>query len=467
MDTNQFIKGSRTDPKKLDVNSNKAASTKKQNNLWQLGIKSIKELETERGILASSRTEAYGCIFGRDSLITSLSLIRVYRKTADVYFLNLIKKILLNLAELQGKDVNIESGEEPGKCIHEFRPEGHEHLTGKGNPPWYLYPDKIMRNYDTADATPLFLMTLYSYYKASGDSTFIEALLPNIRLAINWLFAYGDTNNDGFIDYRLNPDRKYGGLKTQSWMDSTESVFFEKSTDLPQYPIAPVEVQAYTYVALLSWSEFFSIKDVKFSENLRKKAEDLKQKFNEKFVIHNNDGTISLASALDGTGRLLTSPRSSMAHCLYAAFKAGDETEPLSVLDSKDIEPLIERLFKRDLYVSRAGIRTLSSRSSQFDPFSYHNGSIWPHDTAIFAEGLENFGHDKEAAFVRNSLIKAYTHFKTPIELFAYAKGKYSEYGNGKQHACRVQAWSAASLLTSIDKVKIESGTTLKPDLTV
>jgi glycogen debranching enzyme len=316
-----------------------------------------------------------------------------------------------------------------------------------------------MRNYDTVDATPLFLMTAYSYFNISGDKEFIESILPKIRLAINWLYSYGDTNNDGFIDYRLHPDRKYGGLKTQSWMDSSESVFFEKGDATPSYPIAPVEVQAYAFVALISWSEYFSLSDVHFSEELRKRAEDLKQKFNARFVIKEVNGDISLASAIDGTGRPLISPRSSMAHVLYAIYKKHDGTSK-SILDEQFVEPLIRRLFRRDLYVSQAGIRTLSSKSRAFDPFSYHNGSIWPHDTSIFAEGLENFGHAREAAIVRNSLVRAYKHFKTPIELFAYTKGKFLEYGNEKQHACRVQAWSAASLLNAIDSPQIYRETT-------
>src|SRR5947207_667601 len=109
--------------------------------LWELGVRSIKQLETDHGILASSREELYGCIFGRDSLITALKLLRIYEQTRDTYFLNLVEKILRNLALLQGARVNRESGEEPGKCIHEWRPSGHEHLTKRAQKPWYLYPD--------------------------------------------------------------------------------------------------------------------------------------------------------------------------------------------------------------------------------------------------------------------------------------------------------------------------------------
>src|SRR4051812_47702521 len=117
--------------------------------LWDLGFETIKELEIEQGILASGKEEIFGCIFGRDSLITSLKLLRVYEKTKDPYFLTLVRKVLQNLAALQGTQINIESGEEPGKCIHEYRPSNHEHLTKDLETPWYLYPDNIMRNYDS------------------------------------------------------------------------------------------------------------------------------------------------------------------------------------------------------------------------------------------------------------------------------------------------------------------------------
>src|SRR3954471_20144884 len=96
------------------------------NPLWHLGMKTLRELETERGILASSKNEIYGCIFGRDSLISALKLLRAYEKTGDPYFLGLTKKIILNLSYLQGSEVNIESGEEPGKIIHEYRPDNHD-----------------------------------------------------------------------------------------------------------------------------------------------------------------------------------------------------------------------------------------------------------------------------------------------------------------------------------------------------
>jgi glycogen debranching enzyme len=292
-----------------------------KDSLWNLAFTTIQELETETGILASGREEIYGCIFGRDSLITSLKLLRVYQRTQNEYLLTLVKKVLLNLSVLQGKEVNIESGEEPGKCIHEYRPENHEHLTRDLQPAWYLYSDGVMRIYDTVDATSLLLMTMYKYYAVSKDAAFIRQMMPTIESALDWIFEYGDANNDGFIDYQFHPKRTYGGLVVQSWMDSGESVFHEDGAT-PGYSIAPVEVQAYTYTALRMWGYYFAtdVNDAKRAQQLNERAYELKQLFRERFVLGEGKD-FSLAFAIDGAGKPMTAARSSMGHCLWAAWK--------------------------------------------------------------------------------------------------------------------------------------------------
>jgi glycogen debranching enzyme len=210
------------------------------------------------------------------------------------------------------------------------------------------------------------------------------------------------------------------------------------------YPIAPVEVQAYAWAALMHWAEYFVDSDPEFARALQERAATLKKKFNESFVLK-GPRSVTLAFALDGNGKKLSAPRSSMGHVLWAAHKGE------SILNAEFVEPLRKRLLSRDLFVPKAGIRTLSSRSLNFDPQSYHNGSIWPHDTAMLAEGLRNFGYLDDAKRVREALINAYTHFQTPIELFAYHKG-LREYETSNGHrACRVQAWSAASLLAVLE----------------
>lgn len=415
-----------------------------------MGLETIRELEVDRGILASGREEIYGCIFGRDSLLTSLSLLRVQENDKQTLFLPLVRKVLENLAALQGTTVNIESGEEPGKCIHEFRPSDHDRLTKQTERPWYVYPGDEMRNYDSVDSTPLFLMAAHAYLNASGNTDFIESILPNIRAALNWLLTYGDSNGDGFIDYRFHPDRSHGGLTVQSWMDSGESIFYEDSSDRPPYPIAPVEVQAYAYVALRQWSDYFSGIDLNFAVLLSARAADLKKRFNASFVVGYGKSAM-VAYALDGNGSALRSTRSSIGHCLWAAYCKDEASPPESILDARYIENVAHRVLARDMFVPRAGIRTLSSRSHRFDPRSYHNGSIWPHDTAMIAEGLEQFGYADEAARIRTGLMLAYMHFNTPIELFVYSKGRFREYRNIEgQVGCRKQAWSAASIFSAI-----------------
>ncbi len=416
-------------------------------------MRTIQSLEVPEGILASGRDEVYGCVFGRDSLITSLLLLKVYKKTKDTYFLSLVRKILINLGKLQGTKVNQESGEEPGKNIHEFRPGNHEHLTKHLTQPWYVYDDNIMRNYDTVDATPLFLMACKEYFEVSEDAAFLDEILPYVRASLSWLSIYGDTNNDAFIDYRFHQDRRFGGLAVQSWMDSSESLFFEDNDTRPSYPIASVEVQAYSYAAFVGWGVYFAIEDPQYAKILSEQAGMLKKRFIEIFV-RTDTGKTALAAGVDGTETLLTSVRSSMGHCLWAAPILHGEL-PQSILDSAHVSGIVERLMQQDLFIPQAGIRTLSSLSSHFEVNSYHNGSIWPHDTGIIAEGLERFGYTDEAQRVRVALLNSYAHFETPIELFAYGDEGFEEYrGPSGQSACRTQAWSAAALLATLVSIQ-------------
>ena len=418
-----------------------------RNQLWDIGWKSLQELETPLGILASGRHEVFGCIFGRDSLISSLGFLAIYERTRDPYFLTLSEKILRTLGALQGTETQIESGEEPGKIIHEFRPDNHAHLTGRPESPWYTYPAGEMRNYDSVDSTPLYLMTAHAYLRLGGDPAFVASILPNIRAALLWLLRASDRNADGFIDYRFPPERRFGGLSVQSWMDSAESLFYEEAlegTGRPPYPIAPVEVQAYAWAALSAWADYFSDEagskeDIAFGSELRDRARQLKSRFNEAFILTTplRGKFASLAYAIDGEGKPLIAARSSMGHVLWAVYKGE------SILEDKHIDGLRRRLLRRDLFVPQAGIRTLTSHSLHYDPLSYHNGSIWPHDTAMLALGLENFGYQEDAKRVREALLNAYSHFKTPIELFGYRRG-FRDY----KAACRTQAWSAAALLS-------------------
>lgn len=414
--------------------------------LRELGLSTIKELEVPNGILASGSGEIYNCLFGRDQLITSLKLLDIFRKDYNLYYLELTKKVLINLALLQGEAINIENGEEPGKIIHEYRSENHDHLTKRRNKPWFVSPDNTLRNYDSIDSTPLFLIASYRYLQKSNDQDTIEQIMPNIKKAINWLLQFGDKNKDGFFDYAFHPQRKYGGLIAQNWMDSGESVFHENNEPVI-FPVAPVEMQAYSFLAIKLWSFYFQDEDKNFSEFLLNRADQLKNSFNQKFIIE-KDNAFSIACAIDNRGHQLSSARSSAGHLLWASLNLADDGINESILNDQFIPHLVKRLLQPDLFEPKAGIRTLSRYSRNYYSNSYHNGSIWPHDNSLIAEGFDNFGFKKEADQVRLAILTAFFYFKTPIELYVYDEDKYMEYFSARgQKACRKQAWSAAAML--------------------
>lgn len=420
---------------------------KDKNYFWDLGLNAILELESEQGILASGREEVYGCIFGRDSLITALKLLRIYRMTGLEEALPLVRKILLNLVLLLGREENIESGEQPGKCIHEFRPTGHEHLTLRQPRPWYLYSDQVMRNYDSVDATPLLLICIYRFWQASGDDMFLNQVMGGVEAALNWLMRYGDSNGDGFVDYQLSDARSSGGLVTQNWMDSVESVFLETGGD-PSYPLAPVEVQAYAYMAYRLWAEYYRMRDSERFRTLSDRADTLKRLFNEKFPTTDPEGNFYLAFKLDSNEVPFRSVRSNMGHVLWASLNRDEDGHIDSVLEDEFVPLVVRRLMMPDMFDPRAGIRTLSTFSARFFANSYHNGSIWPHDNAMIAEGFDIHGFRSEAAAVYAALECAIEHFGTPIELFVYDYNGYSDYvSDTGQRACKTQAWSAAAIM--------------------
>lgn len=414
--------------------------------LWKIGAEAIDSLVVENGILASGKEELYGCIFGRDSLVTSLLLLRVAQNTRDTRYLPLVRNVLINLAKLQGRETNIESGEERGKIIHEFRPENHEHLTQNLEHPWFLYPDGVMRNYDTVDATPLFLMAVERYYRLTKDEELLELLKANTDDALKWLLEAMDAHPNGFVSYQMHPERVHGGLRVQSWMDSSESVFFEDRDEEPVYSIAPVEVQGYAYRALSAWHLLLKDTDQERAEMLLTRARELRESFYEHFMLPNG----TPAFALDGQGRMLTSARSSMGHLLWAGVR--DEGVFYSILAPEDVGRVAERLMELDLFVPGAGIRTLSSDSSRFEANSYHNGSIWPHDTALTALGMRDAGFEKEATQVREALLNAYGQLRGPTELFVYDKSIKEYESFSGQKACQTQAWSAAGLLAILSE---------------
>lgn len=418
--------------------------------------KSLLELATEKGINASGKEEIYGCIFGRDSALTILKIIKVHRKSPSDELMQICRRALLTLCELQGKETNIESGEEPGKFIHEFRQEKFEHLTDRSISPWYLYPDGFLKNYDSIDSTPLILIVLYKYWEATNDDQFLIKVLPYVEMGLNWIITSGDKDKDGLLDYGLHSGRKHGGLTVQSWTDSHESLRQADGT-FPEYPIAPVEAQGYAWLALRLWSRFFAKEHPVFASKLEKFARSMKKIFNELFIFEDKPYHFA-AQAIDGNRNLIKTITGNPLICLWAADYFEDKSESIIddnfIYDGNNISligSMVKRAFQADLFDPDAGIRTMSAFSPTFNANcnSYHNGSFWPVLNGLISEGLENFGFVSEAKLLKKASLKAIYHFNSPIELYTKDEsGKFIEYlSTSGQVGCRIQAWSAASVL--------------------
>lgn len=412
-------------------------------------------LSSDTGINASGKNDVYGCLFGRDSAITILKIVKAISRTKEspLYdtekLLAICKKGLLTLISLQGKESNVESGEEPGKFIHEYRPDNYERLLTLDIKPWYIYPDGILRNYDSIDSTPLSLIAIFYYWQHTKDNTFLLHALPSVEAGLNWIITYADLDKDYLLEYELSNERKHGGLVVQSWTDSHESVRDAKGL-FPTYPIAPVEVQGYAWLALTLWAEYYTANKENYAQtkNFGKKlfshAEGLRERFNKAFIMQ-SEGLTYFAQALDGDKNLIKTVTGNPLLLLWAAYKGK------TIVKEAYIPEIVKRVFKDDMFDPHAGIRTMSSKADTFrdGQDSYHNGSFWPKLNGMIHEGLENTGFNKEATLLKEATLKPLLHFGTPIELYIkVSDGSYLPFKNSLgQESCREQAWSAAVAL--------------------
>jgi glycogen debranching enzyme len=405
---------------------------------------SLRELASENGITASARTEVYGCVFGRDTAITVLKILNVIEQKPDAEMAAICRTALLTLVSLQGTQINIESGEQPGKCIHEYRTDNYERLVNREKP-WYVYPDATLKNYDSVDATPLLLTAIHRYYTVTNDRDFLLHCLSAVEAGLQWVMHYGDQDGDHLIEYTLPTDRTHGGLVVQSWTDSADSLRRPDGT-FPNYPIAAVEVQAIAWQALKVWAEFYQTHSPAFAQELNQFATEMKTAFNQHFVF--NDGTTHyLAQALDGDKNQITTITPNAAACLWPSIGKGSTLE--CIVNSELIPALVQRTFAPDLFDPRAGLRTMSSLSPTFNPGpdSYHNGSFWPVLNGMVYEGLYRWNYLQEAEELKQATLAALRYFQTPIELLTLnPDGSYNEYiSRTQKRGCRVQAWSAAT----------------------
>lgn len=354
----------------------------------------------------------YNTVFGRDGIITAMQCLLVAPQVA--------RDVLTYLGNHQAGSDDSTRDAEPGKILHEVR-DGE--LVNLGEVPFKHY-------YGSVDSTPLYLWLAGLYLRRTGDVEFIRKLWPNIKLALEWIDRFGDIDGDGFVEYERRSEK---GLTNQGWKDSFDSISHADGS-LLEGPIALCEVQAYTYQAKLSVANIAEcLGEPERADSLRQQAADLKKAFNEAFWIE-KDGFVALA--LDGKKHQASVVSSNPGHCLAA-----------SILDGERAERVAERLMVSDLY-SGWGLRTLSAKEKRYNPMSYHNGSIWPHDTSIAAWGMAIAGKTGLAARICEDLFEASSNFpmqRVP-ELFCGFDRRPNEGPVQYPVACSPQAWAVASV---------------------
>jgi glycogen debranching enzyme len=375
-------------------------------------------------------------LFGRDSLLTSWMALIVDP--------SLGAGVLQSLARLQGTRVDERSGEEPGKILHEVRYTGTAART----------IDEADIYYGSVDATLLFVIVAAEVQRWHPDPELLDRLLPHIDAAMDWIENYGDRDGDGFVEYERVGDY---GLVNQGWKDSWDAIRHADGT-LATGSIALCEVQAYTYGAYLARAELAAlVDDQELRQGCLEKAARLREQFNAEFW---DPDAGCFALALDGRKRRVAVASSNMGHCLW-----------MGIVDDRYATTVAERLLSAGMD-SGWGIRTLDADARAYNPVSYHNGSVWPHDNAICAWGLSRYGfHDEAMTVIERQLDVAVEFDGRPPELFAgFSRDELGEPAVYPS-SCSPQAWSAASPLLwlrtilQLEPVPAEGRFWISPDL--
>lgn len=309
---------------------------------------------------------------------------------------------------------------QPGKILHELR-EGE--MAALGEVPFRRY-------YGTVDATPLFVMLAGRYFQRTGDRAFIEQLWPHIERAIAWIEQYGDLDKDGFVEYtRLGPS----GLVQQGWKDSDDSVFHADGR-AAEPPIALCEVQAYVYEAYALGAEIAEVLGrLQQAARWRTRKEALREAFERAFWVEEM-GTYALA--LDGAKKPCAVRSSNPAHALYCGLSTPEQAARIA------------RGLVGPQGFNGWGVRTIFAGEPRYNPMSYHNGSVWPHDTALAAAGLARYGFKTEALTLLTGLFNAaiFLDLHRLPELFCGFERVAGQAPTLYPVACLPQAWASGSV---------------------